>query len=456
MTMTDGWFDHAPCGLVAATPDGRVIEVNDTFLAWTGHDRTAVVGRLFASLLDAGSQLFFETRHTQLLHLRGSVEEVAVTLVKADDSAMPALINSLYDLDAGIVRIAVFNATERVRYERDLLQARRTAESSEQRVRILQEISSAFGVSASDEDVAHSFAEVARDAFDARETAVYLLQEDGELELKGGSNPLAGRLAPIPALRATPEVAIVRVEDAERDYPQLALAMKDARLASLSIAPLIADGQRLGNLACFFGRRDDFDAQYIDLQQALARQASQTLTRVRLQRRLAFLALHDQLTGAGNRQLLQLHLDEAIATSVTTGEPLSVLFLDIDDFKSINDAFGHAAGDMVLVELARRLGESVRASDVVGRMGGDEFVAVCATTDGDAAETVAERILEICRAPIAVPDGIISASVSVGISLFRPGLDPVPTAQQLLVRADAAMYGSKRSGKNRATLDASV
>ncbi|WP_169581086.1 MULTISPECIES: diguanylate cyclase [Microbacterium] len=456
MTSDTGWFDHAPCGLVAASADGRILEANDMFLTWTGHRREDVIGRTFASLLDAGSRLFFDTRHTQLLHLRGNVEEVAVTLVMADDKPMPALINSVLDPEAGIIRIAVFNATERVRYERDLLQARRKAESSEQRVRILQEVSSTFGVSATDEDVAQSFAEVAREAFGARETAVLLIGEDGDLVLTGGTNPLAGKVAPVPELRATPDVTIVDVDEVRHEFPHLADAMQAERLASITITPLIADGQRLGLLVCFFGRRTDFDAQYIDLQQALGRQASQTLTRVRLQRRLAFLALHDQLTGVGNRQLLQMQLDEAISGALATNEPLSVLFLDIDDFKSINDAFGHAAGDAVLVELANRLTESVRGSDVVGRMGGDEFVAICASTGANQAATVAERVLEICRAPIAVDDGIISASVSVGIALYRPGVDARPSAQQLLVRADAAMYDSKRSGKNRATMDAAA
>ena len=451
-----GWFGHAPCGLVATTLDGVIVDANETFLTWTGFAHDDVVGRPFAALLDPGSRIFFETRHAQMMHLQQTVEEVALTLVRADEGLMPALVNGVRDDTAGVVRFAVFKAAERVQYERELLSARRTAEYSEQRVRILQEMSSLFDVSATDDDVAASFATAAREAFDARETAVVLFRDDGEVVLVAGSNPLEGLVAPIPALRGTPDVRIVNAHDGHESFPELADAMRLTRLSSITATPLIADGQRLGLLVCFFSRRTEFDERYIDLQQALGRQASQTLTRLRLQRRLAFLALHDQLTGVANRQLLQVELDAAIENADGTGEPLAVLFLDIDDFKSINDAFGHMAGDEILVEIASRLHSSVRSGDVVGRIGGDEFVAICTNADAAVSALVAERILAVTRAPIPVDDGVISASVSVGASIYRPGVDPRPTSSQLLRRADAAMYTSKRAGKDRVTLDPSL
>jgi diguanylate cyclase (GGDEF)-like protein/PAS domain S-box-containing protein len=446
--MNGDWFRSAPCGLVATTLDGEVVEVNPTFLSWTGYRLDEVVGRPFAQLLDPGSKLFYETRHMQVMHLQGEVHEIALTLVKADGAPMPSLINSARDDEAGLIRTVVFSAAERIRYERELLSARRAAETSEERVRILQDVSTAFGVSATDEDVAESFASVAREAFTARETAVLLIQDD-ELVLVGGTNPLEGKVAPIPELRTTPEVAVVTAGPEEKDFPQVAAALRAERLASLTVTPLVADGVRLGILVCFFARRTEFDSSFFDLLDALGRQASQTLTRVRLQRRLAFLALHDQLTGVANRQLLELTLDDAIRHATDRNEPLAVMFLDVDDFKGINDAFGHATGDLVLIELATRLQSGVRSDDVVGRIGGDEFVAICAGADDPAAASIASRILEICSQPIVVADGIISASVSIGISLYRPGVDEAPTPEQLLVRADAAMYDSKRHGKNR-------
>ncbi|WP_310289560.1 diguanylate cyclase [Microbacterium trichothecenolyticum] len=449
-SIGEGWFDRAPCGLVAMSLDGVIRDVNDRFLTWTGYRRDDLIDLPLASVVDAGSRLLLETRVAQLMHLRGTVDEVALNLVRPDGTPMPALINAERDDETPVVRMAVFNATERVQYERDLLAARRAAEASGQRVRVLQELSTAFGLTATDEEVARSFAEAARDAFGADETAVFLADDDGELSLTAGVNPLAGRIAPVPSLRETEEVTVVTADDL--DLPQLAAALGGVGLSSLSVTPLLAESVRLGTLVCFFRGSTVFDTEYYELQQALGRQASQTLVRVRLQRRLAVLALHDQLTGVANRQLLQLTLDEAIVSAVERSESLSVLFLDIDEFKNINDGFGHAAGDLVLVELATRLTQSVRAGDVVGRIGGDEFVAICAGADGDAATAVAERILAICRTPIPVPEGVVSASVSVGVSVFRPGVDEQPAAEQMLNRADSAMYDSKRAGKDRMTM----
>lgn len=446
------WYDRAPCGLVTTSLDGNIVHANATLTQWIGIPVDQLVGRGFTSLLDKGGQLFYETRHRQLLQLQGAVNEVSLALRTTIGTDLPVLVNAVRDDEAGLLRFAIFNATERVQYERELLTARRIAEQSEQRVRILQEVSTAFGVSATDEDVARTFTAVARDAFSARETAVLLIHGDGEMLLTAGTNPLEGKVAPVRELRQTSEVTVVHDDDAR--YPELAHAMQDEALASLSVMPLIADGERLGVLVCFFSGRTDFDAHFFELQQALGRQASQTLQRVRLQRQLALLALHDQLTGVGNRQLLQTTLDDAITAATAAEESLAVLFLDVDEFKSINDSFGHAAGDMVLVELASRLRLGVRSGDVVGRIGGDEFVAICPGADAQAAEAIAQRILTVCRMPIAVPDGIISASVSVGISLHHPGDGPLPDAQQLLVRADAAMYDAKRAGKDRVTIDA--
>ena len=111
---------------------------------------------------------------------------------------------------------------------------------------------------------------------------------------------------------------------------EVAATLRAERLASLTVTPLVADGVRLGILVCFFARRTEFDSSFFDLLDALGRQASQTLTRVRLQRRLAFLALHDQLTGVANRQLLELdaprlRAGEAPAASwSTTGNVVAI------------------------------------------------------------------------------------------------------------------------------------
>ena len=259
----------------------------------------------------------------------------------------------------------------------------------------------------------------------------------------GGANPLAGTVPPIASLRNTTDVIAVHADDAEPEFPVLAAGLRDARLESLSIAPLMNDGESLGVLVCFFRRHREFDERSFDLKRALGRQAAQTLVRIRLQRRLEHLALYDQLTGVANRQLLQQSLDAAIGISARANEPLALVFLDLDEFKSINDRWGHAAGDTVLREVASRLREAVRAGDIVGRIGGDEFVAICANSDPHDGESIAERILAVTHEPILLQGVAITVAVSAGIATYRPDTDPRPTGDQLLIRADAAMYSSK-------------
>ena len=448
-------YRHAPCGLVSTTPAGEIIEINDTLLGLLGYRRDEIIGTQFIGLLDAGAKLFYETRQKPVLHLSGEVREVSIALLRADGSSLPALVNSLVltnpDGSPRITRTAIFDATARQEYERDLLLARRSAESSEARVRVLQDISSAFGLSASDEDVARSFVEIAREAFFASAASVLLVDDIGGLELVAGDNALFGRVPPIDDLRATDDVIVVTRTDAERDYPELAVVMGEERVESLSITPLLDEPRRLGLLMCFFGRDRNFDEQFFDLQKALGRQASQTLIRVRLQRQLAMLALRDQLTGLANRQLLQEKLSLAISAAHDSGRPLAVVFLDLDGFKAVNDELGHKHGDDVLREVSRRLRDAVRQHDTVGRLGGDEFVAICEEADLDAAASIADRIRLAVRQPIEGLPEHLPVSASVGVAMYVPTEDELPTFDHLLNLADHAMYEGKAAGKDRVT-----
>jgi diguanylate cyclase (GGDEF)-like protein/PAS domain S-box-containing protein len=452
-------YHHAPCGLVTTSATGVVVSVNATFLTWTGYRAADVVGRNFVSLLDAGSQLFYETRHLQTLHLQGRLNEVALTLRRADGSGMTALVNSVLmpQENPPVVHTAVFDASGRREYESELLRARRSAESSEARVRILQDVSGTFGVSMSDEALAQALTTVAREAFSAVDAAVLLRDEEGVLRLAAGTNPLTDADAPIASLGNASAEIVVHADAAEGEFSALAAELRRARRESVSVTPLRSGTEQLGVLVCFFTRRREFDEQFFDLQRALGRQAAQTLVRVRLQRHVEHLALHDPLTGLANRQLLERNLEAAIADSDRADRPLALVFVDVDGFKSINDRWGHRTGDTVLCEIADRLRSGVRSGDLVARIGGDEFVAVCSDADSEAAATIAERILAATRRAIVIEDGPVSVSVdvsvSVGVATYCAGRDARPTGDQLLIRADTAMYQSKRTGKDRVTID---
>jgi diguanylate cyclase (GGDEF)-like protein len=165
------------------------------------------------------------------------------------------------------------------------------------------------------------------------------------------------------------------------------------------------------------------------------------------QARLAHRALHDQLTGLPNRSLLADRLRQAAASLERRGTGAVLLYLDLDNFKAINDRFGHPAGDCLLVAVATRLQALARAGDTVARLGGDEFVVLAADlTDPDAAAgSLAERIHLAMREAVPVGERQLHTSVSIGITLVRPGSDP----EVVLAQADAAMYQAKRGGPAR-------
>jgi diguanylate cyclase (GGDEF)-like protein len=159
---------------------------------------------------------------------------------------------------------------------------------------------------------------------------------------------------------------------------------------------------------------------------------------------LTYRAFHDPLTGLANRALFYDRLAHALDLHRRDLRPVSVVFVDLDDFKSVNDAFGHDAGDIVLTEVARRLLDVVRTGDTVARLGGDEF-AVLVEDDGDPTG-VAERILESLSAPVRIGDRLAPARASIGTTTLDPGRDSCDI-QELLRRADVAMYSAKRAGK---------
>ena len=161
------------------------------------------------------------------------------------------------------------------------------------------------------------------------------------------------------------------------------------------------------------------------------------------------LAVTDGLTGLHNRRYLDTHLKLLIDRAVARGRPLSVCITDIDRFKTINDTYGHDAGDAVLREFSNRVRSAVRGADLACRYGGEEFVLVMPDTSSDMAAGVAERLRAIIEQdPFVVPEAgaALSVTASLGIASLLPAGDRPET---LLKRADMALYEAKRSGRNR-------
>ena len=160
-------------------------------------------------------------------------------------------------------------------------------------------------------------------------------------------------------------------------------------------------------------------------------------------------AIHDHLTGLPNRILLLDRLEHALSRMSRSNGSVTVLFIDLDRFKSVNDTRGHETGDAVLVAAARRLEETVRAGDTVGRLGGDEFVVIAEDLDGEGeTQALAERIVDAFRVPLIARGEQVMVGASVGIVYTSPEEDG-PTPERLLREADTAMYRAKAAGRGR-------
>jgi diguanylate cyclase (GGDEF)-like protein/PAS domain S-box-containing protein len=455
-------YEHAPCGYLTATLDGIVVRANATFCEWIGRPKDEVVGASLESMLRVGSRMFYQTRYLPTLRLRGEVREVVLELERGDGGTLPALVNSVVvDPPAGgtvLVRTALLDASGRRDYERELLEARRSAEGSETRVRLLQEASASFGAAVTEEELAAALAAVARQAFDAGGTAVMLARGSAPLQVKGGMRPLGPTVARIAAepepeaMRAGAAVTVQSLDEAERQFPALAERLRAARIEAVSVVPLLIDEAPVGVLACYFGRQRAFDDDTMDLHVAIARLAGQVLERIRLQAELRRMALHDDLTGLPNRVLLQERLAQVLAAVERSRHPLAVLFLDLDGFKRINDKLGHGIGDVALRDVAHALQREVRASDTLARFGGDEFVVVCDDADEEAARTVAERLRGAVQRPLHGVPSAFTLTASVGIAVHDPKAGRAVSAEKLLSAADQAQYESKRDGKDRVTV----
>jgi diguanylate cyclase (GGDEF)-like protein/PAS domain S-box-containing protein len=166
-----------------------------------------------------------------------------------------------------------------------------------------------------------------------------------------------------------------------------------------------------------------------------------------LEERLTHQAFHDPLTGLANRALLADRLAHALVGSRRVGRPLALLLLDLDNFKTVNDSFGHGAGDQVLLEVGRRIGSCVREGDTPARVGGDEFAVLLEDIDGEEmAVEVTTRISRALRAPLLVDGNEVFVGASIGIVVTRDGGE---TAGDMFRNADVAMYAAKRSDKGR-------
>jgi diguanylate cyclase (GGDEF)-like protein/PAS domain S-box-containing protein len=300
--------------------------------------------------------------------------------------------------------------------------------------------------SARDQDQAHRLARVAeleyRAVFDGSPVAVLKVQEGGEIL---DANPAAERLLEYEGgLRGRP-IRTLLVDPAV-DGPRIRMSVTalidgpSGAHATWTMRVLRGDG------SSFWSSMNTSIAKDTDGATLFGITTVEDVTRERAEEEhLRFRALHDPLTGLPNRDLLDENMRRALARARRGGTRVAVLFLDLDGFKDVNDRMGHAVGDELLRALAERLVSSSRGGDMVARLGGDEFVIVVEDIRNDGqAEASTARFLDEVRRPVVLGGARISLEASIGLVVADASdVDP----DEILRRADSAMYEAKRSGR---------
>jgi diguanylate cyclase (GGDEF)-like protein len=249
-------------------------------------------------------------------------------------------------------------------------------------------------------------------------------------------------------------IAFVDADEADADPAEVEL-LRHEGMRGLVMLPLVANGEVIGLVELASRGRPINESGPVTLLRTMAHEAAMALENARLYETARDLADRDPLTGFFNHRYLHERLSEEVVRAVRTRRPLSVVMLDLDDFKLVNDTFGHVYGDRVLVHVADLVRSTLRASDVAARYGGDEFALILPETGPEDAARVAGRILEALAASPFSAEGRRPCPMGASIGLATHPRDG-RSATELIAVADAGLYGSKDAGGNRVTGGESV
>ena len=401
-------FEENVAGVIRATLDGEILEVNQSAARMFGYGSPAdMVGLDAREVYERpGQREVFVERITRKRRMAN--QEYVVR--RADGTAFPVLINSalIENPDTGRDEIVatVLDMTERRRMEEAL-------QASEARYRRI---------------------------FEESHDAIYVTDRDGTIV---DMNAAAERLFGLPRDELLSMNAADFYHDAH-DRQQFQRTIEGrGYVDDFELRFETPDGRILDCLLSATVRTDDRGR--VVGYQGIIRDITD---RKRFEEELERRALHDPLTGLPNRSLLFDRLEQAVARGRRGDNPVAVAFVDLDRFKTINDSLGHAAGDQVLVEVAARLSGAVREADTLARMGGDEFTVLIEGAEStEGAESVAWRIGRALRAPFHVAGEQVHLTGSIGLAFLPPGEDgDAPAggeAEALIRRADAAMFRAK-------------
>ena len=379
-----------------------------------------------------------------------------------DESRLPAMLNMLASLALQITELSLANN----RYQQSLFQTELKVLQRNQELTLQNQILSQISEGAELKAVLHNLVTQVELQHADMLCSILLLDEDGKT-LRHGAAPslpdaynqaidgvVIGEGVGSCGTAAFSGETVVVSDIQTHPYwqPYLALAELAGVQACWSQPVKNAHGKVLGTFAIYHRHPAEPSIELLEKIKTYGNLAELAISRSHSSTQIRRLAFYDSLTGLANRRLLEEHLLQAMAASKRSQKFCGLMFIDLDNFKPVNDLYGHKVGDTLLQEVARRLQSAVRQADTVARFGGDEFIVLLRDIDADAQRSkqhmqiVATKIVQELSRPYPLTDNSMhQCACSIGLVLFIGDTD----SDELLRQADMAMYQAKKLGQNR-------
>jgi diguanylate cyclase (GGDEF)-like protein/PAS domain S-box-containing protein len=448
-------YDFAPIVMFSFTLDGEILDANNHWTTLFGYTPEETIKMKLKKFLTAESAQTLREKILPQLRKNKRVNDVRLDYLRKDGSVINGILDASLEIEwqGEPVGLAVVrDMTESLRLQQEESAQRALAEA-------LRETAGLLTSTLNFDEVLDRILEtvgsvVPHDAANIMMVwagMAYVVRFHGYTELDLDEFMLALQLP----VRETDNLQTmfltgrpVAIENTELQ-PEINFQPEMSWRKSLASAPLRSRGVVFGFLNLESTQTGFFTQMHAERLQAFADQAAIAIENARLYAEVQQSAITDELTGVYNRRgLLELGRRE-IERARRYARDLTILMVDIDLFKEVNDNFSHAAGDQVLVEMTRRWRESLREVDLLGRIGGDEFTILLPETDLESATQVAERLREqISSQPFETEKGLVSVTVSIGIAGIG---NEIVDLQEMLSRADNAMYSAKKGGRNKVT-----
>jgi len=439
--------DNSPVGLVLSRMDGRLVDVNPTYARIIGRN---VQDTLALSYRDITPQSYAEQEKKKLADLEktGRYGPYEKEYIHKDGHRVSVRLNGLIIERDG--ERFIWSSVE------DITDIKKSRNIRNLRVRIMESLlNSGYSLQESLEHIVLAVEEYIPGALGS------ILLMDGESQhlLTGASphlpeaynraihgvaiGPSVGSCGTAAFLKKQVIVSDIATDPLWESYKDI--AAKHQLAACWSQPVMTGEGKVLGTFALYFPEPRSPESFDLDSIMMAANLTTLAIERCRVGEKLSFLSYYDELTGLPNRRLFSDRANQGIAAARREKHPLGLLYLDLDRFKFINDTMGHACGDLVLKEAAKRLQDTLRETDTVARMGGDEFAILLPGADANTAMRVAHKLRDKLQQEYQIGKQEFTLDASIGIAIFpHDGKDK----EALLQHADTAMYHAKHNQKH--------